>query len=575
MRITKSLEAFTAGMQGMASTVGDKDLRIIFEGTNAMTDGSMITVPDVSILDRDNATPEEMLEAASHLVSIRGYVYHEVAHVLHSDFEAFKRIKARPRFAQLVNLLEDVRIERKIGSRYPGMKYALDHLNAWLETKCATAEQIAKSEIHEQVLAAFWTMIFGFEKHPSFAAFPPAVQALALAARGVSDKALAEATTSAVMTAAIPVWDALGLVEKTEEEQQQPGEPGEPRCLIPDARQALQALMREEQKETAAEADVDSPAAENPGQHVRRGRDQARTYRVYTTRHDKYETVKAAKPADLTRLRTQVSASFGVVQRALTTALQFEVEKRNIYAQESGVLDANSLHRLAMASTSTHPGVQQQGRQVFSQRQRRITLDAACGILIDVSGSMSGRIELAKQALCLLADVLHHLRIPFVVDAHTTGDDHSYEPAKPIPDIYTRLTGSVLAQNVKEFGEAWPAAAHRLPNLKAMNANYDAEAVERSARKLLTRKEARKVLFVLSDGSPSCSYQESTVDFESHLKHVVRRYTQAGVQIVGIGIDTKSVQAYYPTNVVVDSLTSLPAALSQQLIKAMTLGGRK
>src|ERR1019366_5235115 len=70
--------------------------------------------------------------------------------------------------------------------------------------------------------------------------------------------------------------------------------------------------------------------------------------------------------------------------------------------------------------------------------------------------------------------------------------------------------------------------------------SIDGEAVDWACSRLVAREEARKILFVVSDGSPMDTATALANDvryLDQHLRDVVRRHEQAdAIEIVGIGV---------------------------------------
>ena len=96
-----------------------------------------------------------------------------------------------------------------------------------------------------------------------------------------------------------------------------------------------------------------------------------------------------------------------------------------------------------------------------------------------------------------------------------------------------------------------------------MRNNVDGESVEIAARRLLSRKENGKVMIVLSDGYPAASGDSGKLN--DHLKEVVKESMCAGINVVGIGIQSDSVKSFYPKSVVINDVDELPKTVIQEL----------
>jgi cobalamin biosynthesis protein CobT len=89
-------------------------VRVCVAGQDAHTDGDRITVPAY-----DGDDPDYRAVAW-------GYLAHEAAHVRYTDFEAFREAAAVPLRKALLNILEDVRIERCLAASYPGTRLTIE-----------------------------------------------------------------------------------------------------------------------------------------------------------------------------------------------------------------------------------------------------------------------------------------------------------------------------------------------------------------------------------------------------------------------------------------------------------------
>ena len=100
----------------------NNDVKVVFAGEEAVTDGNIITLPSIDL------TKEVSKEQAA---VMRGYVDHESGHVRHSSFEArtpemteFMRDTRQDKLLKsIVSAVEDIRLERKVMDEYGGSKH--------------------------------------------------------------------------------------------------------------------------------------------------------------------------------------------------------------------------------------------------------------------------------------------------------------------------------------------------------------------------------------------------------------------------------------------------------------------
>jgi len=111
---------FEEACKTAAKTFGKKhNVSVVFAGDRAKTDGSTIYLPS---MDQNKKLSQQQLSVA------RGYVDHEAGHIRHTDSKLYSdAVKEAMRcgdklMPQIMNALEDVRIERLITKQYPGAK---------------------------------------------------------------------------------------------------------------------------------------------------------------------------------------------------------------------------------------------------------------------------------------------------------------------------------------------------------------------------------------------------------------------------------------------------------------------
>jgi len=92
-----------------------------------------------------------------------------------------------------------------------------------------------------------------------------------------------------------------------------------------------------------------------------------------------------------------------------------------------------------------------------------------------------------------------------------------------------------------------------------------------AARRLAQRPESRKVMITLSDGEPYAADNNSILDAD--LKLAVAQVVAAGIEVVGIGIQTSSVSKYYPDHMKVYNLKDLAPGLFRCLRRYLVAGG--
>ena len=109
---------FTDAVESSARVFGRKDVSVVFEGTQASTDGNTIYMPALPPGAEINVEQQDV---------IRGYRDHESMHVRVTDTSKpmLKKLTemthANSTVGSLIQYCEDVRIEHAGVSEYPGM----------------------------------------------------------------------------------------------------------------------------------------------------------------------------------------------------------------------------------------------------------------------------------------------------------------------------------------------------------------------------------------------------------------------------------------------------------------------
>lgn len=112
---TSNIQAAVSVFAVTVSAQSGKRVNVVFEGDDAFCDGETIYLPDTNVYRK----------RSGRLIAL-GYSAHEASHVLNTPMEeyanAIKDKEIPELYQSILNILEDVRIERDIVRRYPGTK---------------------------------------------------------------------------------------------------------------------------------------------------------------------------------------------------------------------------------------------------------------------------------------------------------------------------------------------------------------------------------------------------------------------------------------------------------------------
>lgn len=287
-------------------------------------------------------------------------------------------------------------------------------------------------------------------------------------------------------------------------------------------------------------------------------------YKIFGTHRDKVEPYKCGGEPTASSLKdlTEGESLAGSIQKHFERAMQ----ARSIVVWQSGNKSGKLRPQNVVSATL--------GREnPFSRRQESKAKDVVVELLVDCSGSMERdrKNVLAFQAAYLVANVLERMKIRCEVIGFTTtvwsgiarsddwlrGDGHiRYSRELPLyMPIFKRFDESMSADVRKRM-------ADYLDNGRFFE-NVDGECVEIAARRLMTQKSTRKVLMVFSDGVPACP--GSRFEQETHLKQTVKKIEAAGVETLGVGIQSDAVKRFYGKAVVVNKLDELATTAVREL----------
>jgi cobaltochelatase CobT len=298
-------------------------------------------------------------------------------------------------------------------------------------------------------------------------------------------------------------------------------------------------------------------------------------YAVYTTDFD--EEIRAedlAEPAELERLRAyldqQLEPLKGAVSRLankLQRRLQAQQNRSWEFDREEGILDAGRLARVVANPTTPLS---------FKVEKDTEFRDTCVTLLLDNSGSMRGRpISIAAICADVLARTLERCAVKVEILGFTTrawkgGQAREKWLAAGRPQAPGRLND--LRHIVYKAADApWRRVRANLGLMMKeglLKENIDGEALEWAHRRAVARREARKVVMVISDGAP---VDDSTLSvnpanfLEKHLRDVIAMVQRRkAVELIAIGIG-HDVTRYYQRAVTITDVEQLAGAMTEQL----------
>lgn len=211
-------------------------------------------------------------------------------------------------------------------------------------------------------------------------------------------------------------------------------------------------------------------------------------------------------------------------RRCLCTNLSRRIKEIKVYnsggknpGQSTGKLDRKALWKHKTTS------------KIFYNNTYKVKeCDPAFGIILDASGSMSGKgINDGKITLVILHEVLKDLRINHSIIAHNASRRHE-------PTIY-RYYG------FKEDPDYNVKKNYGIMNINAGGCNCDSGVLKYMEDRLMRTNNRDKICLIFSDGEPTeCSDAELTDQIHAMERH--------GIKVIGIGIDFANIARFYTDN---------------------------
>ncbi|WP_323036678.1 cobaltochelatase subunit CobT [Pararhodobacter sp.] len=345
----------------------------------------------------------------------------------------------------------------------------------------------------------------------------------------------------------------------------------------PQEESAQTDVVMDDSAEDELSDDTEMPQAEAPPEPPAPApfSDADPNYVVFTSEFD--EEINAedlADPAELERLRAyldqQLDPLKGAVSRLankLQRRLQAQQNRSWEFDLEEGTLDAGRLARVVANPTTPLS---------FKMEKDTEFRDTMVTLLLDNSGSMRGRpISIAAICADVLARTLERCQVKVEILGFTTrawkgGQSREKWLAEGRAQSPGRLND--LRHIIYKSADApWRRVRDNLGLMMKeglLKENIDGEALEWAHRRMVGRREQRKILMVISDGAPvdDSTLSVNAANFlEKHLRDVIAMVEKRkAVELLAIGIG-HDVTRYYERAVTITDVEQLAGAMTEQL----------
>ena len=532
----------------VAAAYGEKfGVKVLIQGQDAFTDGERIVIP--------TANPDD-----PHYQQIAwGYLAHEAAHIRHTNFDMVQKASSKPIRKALLNIIEDVRIENELAKDYPGTRRSISQV---IEYMVDTQQMCVPEQLEPASNLQAW-LLFRLRCHfLGQKALTPLYQAVDERVRQLFPAA-AMSRLSAMLTA-VPSLASTGevlklvdaIVAMLEEESRPPQDESDAdggddigQDASNDSNNSSDSQTPETDSSATGDSD-NSDQADNLRQALEASAAQFEpdTFaQVAEVLSEQAEGHQGVTPLSLPQAEQAMLGDEAILTLSASESAQIRARLRGMVQSSQDNRNHAKRHGLRVA-THRLAASQAGESRLFIQRQPRIAPNAAVHLLVDISGSMGKPIgegnrkyfHVANEAALALAMALEG--IPGVVPAV------SY-----FPGIHQEVSIALLPkQSVRHRAACF--------DQKPRGCTPMAQAMWFAANSLLAQKQKRKLMIVLTDGDP---------DDWAATHDIVDRCRRSGFELLGIGIQTRSVEKFFPQSIVINDVKDLKRELfevTQQLL---------
>lgn len=567
----------------------NENVTVIFEGSQAKTDGNEIILPAMPL----NA---DITEGTAQV--IRGFIDHEAGHIRHTDFDLLGKIKDKS-LMKIWNSIEDIWLERNVREEYIGAEKNLRATAEFVSGK--EIEFIsANKELLEKVSAETIGLAICKQGRMSYTAknnkavfdmLPDNMKKWSEKWVSSIDKCYNSTDNLALASAIRKLVEEDPMLESDPEDFK-----FDPEGYNPSDEKGEAEDKSEGKGKGGGESESEGegiPTAEDLLSELLKGGtfkyngENKKGYKSLTTRYDKtftrttpqtenklHRTMQNKTVGDYQLLANDIGPVVNVMRSKLRRGLLSKENRDWDFGRQQGRLDSKRL-------TAAYGGAE----SVYKVRKDREEFDTAVHFLVDLSGSMhsGGKMLTAAYTAIAMAECLEGTGIKYQISGFSNNiDDKEFDydllsSAERSGKEYHRFE-PLQTYVFKAFNDSLTISKGSMAALKqaAGGNNSDAEALMWAHKVLAVQPQKRKILFVLSDGAPSnktinCYRSEQEKALETALKDVVKSISKK-VECVGLGVCTATVGNFYDDYIVINNVEDLAGAAFNKLSKILIDG---
>jgi cobaltochelatase CobT len=331
--------------------------------------------------------------------------------------------------------------------------------------------------------------------------------------------------------------------------------------------------LKDDDKKGEVSLKLDKSSSEESGVEFKNA------YKTFTSKFDEIIfPQKLIAKNELGYLRDQLDlklAKLGSISKKMSLKLKRKLlSKRNSfleYDSSRGVLDRKKLTRMVIDPLM---------EDVWINNKTHEYQDTALTILLDNSGSMRGNpIVMSAMACEIIAGILEKFSIKTEIIGFTTADwkggrarklwESSGRPKNP--GRLNELRHIIY----KHFNQSFKKSKVNLGLMLKegiLKENIDGEALLFARSRLMQQSEKRKILLVISDGTPvddSTALANDSDILSDHLNYVIKKIEKSSkIEIVGIGIG-HTTEEFYRNSITIKNLEELGDVMIKKITELL------
>ena len=544
-------------------------VNVVIGGGHAFTNGKTIHLPDLN-----DQYYKKMMGV------LFGLNAHESFHILESDFNIIRQCQS-PLEKMVLNIVEDIRIERNGIKKYPGIKRRLDEACKHMLLGNKSPEDDSSDQQPGFVLTNYLLTAgrlkylkqsflknladkYSQKAEETFGnGFLIRINALMNGVYGLKNSADAYDLTLEV----IRMMEELDKEDKQNKDQQNQDQDDQGEDdQNQDSQEAEDSQDDQDQDENS---DQDNQANDSDDIDNNDSIDDSQDEDDDNNQGDENDTSAAQQalasdeddlPDDIyDQLKKELENNAESPEHRLDIAVECSIKSRQpdevlfkeaklysngIRSQLVSLLQSSKKDRVSFKRTGTNLAssrvyrIKQGQFDVFKTRQHHKKMNTAIQVLVDTSGSMAGSMGIVTQATSALSVALD--------DIPNLKHSVARFPASPLAgDSVSKLKG--FNESAKKVMSAF--------NMGHIGSTPTTEAMVWAVKELISRKETRKMILLITDGGPD--------DYFS-CKYMIDECIKAGIEVIGIGIHY-DITELVPESRIINDINELKKALFDML----------